>query len=1290
MITNDPNKIYYTTIDDSDPDESLQGLVNRFIMTLPNCGFVNDPRQLVNVLGNIYRTQNGLEGKKVIVINPLQTVEGHPFVLTPEQQIALTMVIELTDGPELGANTDNEIINKYHCNLILNWSHDIGCGGVNYLTLIKMDLYMLIEDILQSNIPFTTYQKDNLIGMQSFLSESFFQIEGYLTTGNESLFLTGSDCLVKIFNSILQFIATLNPSHKEKINLKKIEKLMEMIQQGLKNRKEIFPLLLLPNYIGFSPENFIKSVIHISSYVRTHINHVSIRLNMWIVEFNRTSNFNKKSLNKIKTPIDSLNKLIEKIKYKISEIVEIFKVNGKLVVFNPYYTDIKNSISDLRERIQKTEVVMEYISSEGGRCLVDSIIKISKIVEGNESFNSIKKIIESDIPLNPKNHYIVPIWWLNSLILWGNKQFAAMYSPEILKEINSLIDVIPKTSLSNFPYHTQTVCDVFVSYAYSLILDIDNGKKANGKFFNNPHIKKVLNILSYTININSIKRNKDYFESTINHWRESSLDESFQFIEMNAKDLLTEALKDKKNPDADKMIIYKKSMLLLKIIRTVEKFVVNYSNFPNENPLVLLSNSIPETHMNKDKLPSCVMAIADQMTPMIKMILVEIENTKKIFDKIFNLDLADKEKKSLNDLFLEGRKNLNILHSLSLNTLQTLPKSIDSLSTLKIASITLNKFLNSFILLSVDTDKTSAEYIESQFVKNCTLFTAFQPLFLVNNILSSWISEYDLLIDVNKKKIQNKILGSLIELEEENNEDISEDLIDTHIESSSIQIELPIKDITPVIPIKKAVNFEHKISSLLHNNTLSKEDRLTLKNIRCYLSALRNLGELKTTPWPEFLQFFLAFQLCKNIALAPEQWFKFVLSESVTGKKILEQRNSRGQMLKTIHNLGLLLDTFCKTHTQINEKQPHFCELVRSLQVNNIIDRSENLETEGLFGSILSDLKAIIKIKQSLKDNVMDEFALNYCVQQLGKDRTQWVEKLDKKKDKLVTKLRKISEKLIGYIDDITPLILTDTSSKFNSKTLSGFNPILLVPKEKAVFGKKLYPKERLKEMQKQYQILEEQLSSENLKKLLPRDGLEYCQELLDSLKALAQLDLSQYPGFVPHIASMHLDTLENLVEEILQLMLEKMDPGYLKQEYVTETQTKPLSHSHCLDLFDNRLESLMPQLKVSKEAIEEIKLLTIRSKILRHYAATEIENNLNLNLQILQDQSNICVLFDECRSDERLPDEASQWLIDRYGNNRDNWGNLKYDLTYMFQTILAVGLHSLKLVSDRLRHYTK
>lgn len=458
---------------------------------------------------------------------------------------------------------------------------------------------------------------------------------------------------------------------------------------------------------------------------------------------------------------------------------------------------------------------------------------------------------------------------------------------------------------------------------------------------------------------------------------------------------------------------------------------------------------------------------------------------------------------------------------------------------------------------------------------------------------------------------------------------------------------------------------EYCVSNLIKNNNLSKDASLGLQNIRSYLIDLQTLGGDRTITWPVSIQYFLASQYCEELGSVLEQLFKIALPTQV-----LETRNDRGQMLKSLHHLDVLLDHFIENHPMIDEKIPGFSSFVRSLRIKNGIGRHENLKSEGTFGQLLADLEKFIDILPSIEEGNLDDFTINFCTKRLGKDASQWGKKLKTKIHHIEIELLNIGDKLIKFGHEILALIMTNASMK----PTNVFSDI----KKEFICIKTPVSKKQLKGIANQYEVLLEQCLSKDLQKVLPKNALETCHKILTSLKTLHGIDVSQNRRFAFAIADMRQKKLELFLEEALKLCLGEIDPAYLEEDHVTEGQRRSMGISHRLDLFVDRLCNQIPDLTKSDETIEEISLLTPLWTTLHRYRATDTDNSLHTTLQTLQTQSRMCIEL----AKENISDEASQWFIKHYGQNMEDWNKLYDDQTQLFQQIFSTGLPSLKFIS--------
>lgn len=1234
----------------NEDDRLKRNVITNFSRTVPMGSEPEDTEYFVETIFKIH-SKNGLEGKEVMELKNIKTSGGIPFVLAREQQTMLKMLMDSKNG-ELDLNKD-------FFDLMEHYVDGKGCLDINYFTKMSIDLYVFIEDILQSGISLSDFQKVSLEKMKMKVSLSLFQIENYLKY-NE-LQSDGFDNLLDVISSIKNFINILSETDKDKINSTKIEKFIEIIQPIIIDHKVNFPLLLIPPEVKFSPRNLIMSFIDIATFARSHVSVLPTHINASYSDFSKEKPA-KKLLKRVKTITEETLVHIKNIEDAYNKIINLCKEKGCGYTFNPQCTNFQESLTELNGRIQKIDKIKGDVRVEWLK--VQSLYKdIMKLSSNNSNL---------DIKTNLLHHIVVPYVMMNRMIDWGTLRISQVYSPKNIQHVNSLIENIPKSLLSNRPSHSQKICDALIFYAHSLCIEIDNGKGLNGKFYRDIH--GILDLLAdISILISNYHDKSNLSASFVKGWRKVSFDGSIKLLGDYSKEFLLEAFKDRSKPDEKKMMLSQNCVKLIKIIQMLAVYATDYSLSFNENPLVQLSKKIPGTHLQEDKLPPFVLLAAHQIVPTINMIVYEIERDEIYLKSV--IDKFDDEKKKL---LLEGKKIMGFLKSISLKTLKLLPQKIESLSDLYRAYIILHKYYKSFHIIPesctfIETlnKEESDSIVEEIFAKN-TSYKGYKTLTSIGMVLYNWISEFDLLRDKTPKKIQNKQLGSLLELDKEIDDKIDETLHPTNsMITENLSSSITIEKETPLIIRKsKCSSVQNRLSNLIIDSKITEEDSLILKNMFSYLANLQIFGELENSPWPESIQYPIAFQYCLNSMLLIEQLLKLGLSESVTRKKTLEGRNERGQMLKSSHHLVNLLEAFSREHPQVIKKISAFRSFVRSLRVENIIDRHDSLEEEGLLGQHLSNLKDLIAIDKSIQENTLDEFAIDYCTQQLGKDRSKWREKIDKKREDSLRQLRKIGERLLGFVDDILPLLIPHSSSDNKS--------MFLVPKEKSLNAKKSLPLELLVGIKSQYSILEEQLLSEDIS----QESQQTCLQILKSLKDLNETDLSKNLRFAPTLTSMRLNKFERFLEEFFKAVIDRFDPEYLQQDHETGGQSRPLSHSHRLDIYLEKLETLLPKLVVSKEVKSEFKLLTSLMTTLHHYPASKIENGLNLNLQILNDQSRIQIEL----SSENLSKESTQWLIERYGQDMDNWNKLQHDQAYLFYELMGVGLPSLKLVSDILQ----
>ncbi len=1218
------NLSFKQTITNHRCDPQVTEAVTRFIQTLLPGGVPTNPPQLNYALSDLWMNK-GLLGKEIIPFKEIITTDNIPFVLTPEQQITLKALIECATDAKTG------ILDYGH--LKMTWQHGVGCPQFNYLTSIYIELRMLLEEILKSGVPLTKIDKVELDLIKLNLSRGFFQIGFYLNQGSKECDTDGTESLNKALDSIPVFLQKFSKSNKEKIHATKIEILTAFLKKGITERTTYFPILLLPTEVEFSPSNFIKYIVTMTSYAIFEIGDIAGRIQVW----------KKQQSLKIKEKTapfeDKINNGVKIIVTKYSEIRDVFKKNGKLYTFNPYCTKFEDSIVELQDLINNKVVKLMSDIGKEGSVLLTCTKKITEITK-NDLYT------EAMFAMSYNLGFRSPHSLLTRVISGGQQLILTRYKAEEIKqEVNSMIDLIPKDLLANQPHHTQQkICHALILYVHSLCLDIDKAMKRQGDFFNSLCIGNLFSVVSRIITCCQISRDpheEENHQNLMNLWREISFDPTIDFLESKAKEFLIEAVKNKQNPNNEYFQLRRKCVNLNNIFKTTLSFLLLYSFKSNENPLSKLSTLIPSTHSSKDTFPPFVMSMANQVVPILQLIIIEMEQETTFVDK----KMQELSKEQIIPLILnqELKNRYSNLKKITLKTLSLLPQKITTRSELKELSIILNRYVNHFLpnindynFDKVTSDKKFAQLMTSALIERQLQLSGFIPLRSINEILSMWLFEEEVFNEIKiekKKNVNVNMLGSLVDLDD-NIEIPEEESPVIHTQQISLQIEplSPVITKKPVLDALSIVSLEMKVADLLLSTDQSKEVILALKNIQSYLTNLYCWGGDSTikTSWPESIQFSIAFQYCEELRCLLEQLFKLILSESIILQNILEQRNEQGQMLKSSHDVNHLLNVFIENYPGIDQKMAGFGNLVRSLHLKGSLDRVETLNTVGKFGRLLTDLNAFIVLTQSIKDKNLDVFESTYCTKKLGKDSTQWKEKLDQKRENITGNLQDIGIQLITFIDSLFPIVFGYVSTQVP-------NVFMMAPYEIKRLVKKSSFKEPLEEIESQYKMLEGQLSSKKLQELLSKDSLDGCQQILESLKQQVMVDLSpQNRKFAFAIADMRMKRLERLLEETFKVVLKKLDPDYLEEEYVTENQTRPMSISHRLDFYLDRLRILMPNLEISNEAVEEIRLLTDLWTVLHHYRSTEIDNSLHTILQALQVQSRMSIEL----AKKHLPDK--------------------------------------------------
>ncbi len=165
-----------------------------------------------------------------------------------------------------------------------------------------------------------------------------------------------------------QFLNELKPVYKEKINTAKVESLLSFYKQLIQD-PEVFPASLLPIRSIFSPNNFIRNMDRITSFLNGFIEDGFKLFNVNLIDFITNNDNRSNKIKKINREANTINESINKIKLLYNEIAKTFRNKERIYTFNPQFDDLDNSLSDLTSRIAVVEKIFGNIDKELGSIL---------------------------------------------------------------------------------------------------------------------------------------------------------------------------------------------------------------------------------------------------------------------------------------------------------------------------------------------------------------------------------------------------------------------------------------------------------------------------------------------------------------------------------------------------------------------------------------------------------------------------------------------------------------------------------------------------------------------------------------------------------------------------------------------------------------------------------------------------------------------------------------------------------------------------------------------------------
>ncbi len=265
------------------------------------------------------------------------------------------------------------------------------------------------------------------------------------------------------------------------------------------------------------------------------------------------------------------------------------------------------------------------------------------------------------------------------------------------------------------------------------------------------------------------------------------------------------------------------------------------------------------------------------------------------------------------------------MKEISNTTLTKLSRKIEKASDLTTLSIALQRYLNYIY----DIPKQEKKENDSEGV---IALSGFVPLSSIYDVIQEWLSDHDLLLPNQKPRIiRNEQLTVLFEdeLEEIEDEPVTTESI------RSVVTDKPEK--FPLVQVSQLASLEYQIGNLILSDNLSQEAVRILKNMLAHLIPLHQLSN----QWPEHLEDLLGFKYSFHITFILELVLKLGLTEKISGKKILKNRDKYGNKLESTHHQDDLCEAFCGIHPTAITMIPDFQRHIQSLNVSNPLDRKE-------------------------------------------------------------------------------------------------------------------------------------------------------------------------------------------------------------------------------------------------------------------------------------------------------------------------------------------------------------
>lgn len=1220
-----------------------------------------------------------------LVFNKILSLDGNPFLLTPEHKLALH-IMNLADR-NLFSEKQLWIL-KFLRPLEV---HSPLRGILNNLGIMRVHLIEQLcffektspELLLKEQERFDFVEEINRAIVS--LETGFSYIDAYLRSGKNSVLEIITE-IFKEFEKNIEIITTTVVEPKSCKSFKKMSDKIKLCFSVIKTafspefQKTDLPLLL-------TPSNYTQQSRQVFTFL--------ITLGKALLVFEKDLKVVKKILTLIKNQLyESLNKDRGKIvkekrkifdqflKYKkdsdnhidtmlrecesIRKLTDI-KINHKHELY-PFYQYHKEFLEQKPILLKCHEKIMNEFSAFGR-----NRDYLRRAVSYNGKDHSFSEILEKSCKKIESVHssfMCTPLHPINVLI-FNSSSYATILrmSEKSLGWGRTLEELVPKVYLSNSAGQKHSRMDGLIAYNIALIHQLNSEDKVE-RYGLMEQTSFILDTIETTYE----------FKNGVYNPKEVLLipQENILFVLDKLMATLKELASKNEKFQNQNSALFK----LITIFYLIDKCVRKGSLNARENPLIILFETIinkKEPLFQRGILPSYLKIYCDEIYYHFTHIHIHLEKLKSSLPYL--KELIDKtrnpfEKLRLIELRTFQFQTIQCIQRKFKSSLRVFPKKVETIQDLKKVYEILHSCkkyhavyleVHSYEIVHAPEELRDQERFDKIREEWLFLGVSFSLCFnMLYKRIGSWLDQESILENYIEKK--QKICTS-------RNVDFSAILeeIMSEEEDPEVLIESPSGIKEEVLSFNSTVivkdSLENWLQAAIASNNLSEAHVFNLSNIYHYTIFLKELSREKFTLSESYLNAhsrimygMLALELALKTAISPE---------------LLLFKNEHGQTLLASHNVYELFKCFVKNNPNTFKeiellKSQSLHDTVRGWVESTSFGRHIFYNVHSPLAQKLKKLKEHCYLLSAILNSQLTETQQQFFLEYFETDANNGLLKLQ------VT-IQELSKQFENECDTLFQVSFQILKHALKDKVLS--EPKLLKPFFPSLIFKKIEERPLYGIIKSQCSDIKLNLRSIKCSERNQLQNLENAKQLLDLLEDVFSLGLNEQVEKSLFSAKCYLSTLGSFVEHLLLYFVEKIDPEYLDQEYETKTQKRPLRYSHRIDLFIEKILESLLELKLSDEARGEAVELSHFICSYKHYPHQTNTCELNDIMKGLQDMSSMLMAVkDELRSLETV-----KWFTERYTKDEDKWekGLLEDIRGLLDKKVFSFGSHLLGLLQS-------